>query len=277
VGAYFYCRFRKNIAPPVVEIMVNSLLVAGIILNIFVGIHVSEMILWVLGNVPVIILFISVLIRNHKLFLNTYSQPTPNTDSEKLAWKILQLKLFQKLPVFVIIFLPVSLIIIGFLLLFGQRPDSFVKAFTDTYKHGLSQLDYQCAGVVCGGHYLCTIAAKGHTKLVKPERLGTRGDKKIICNRQLLISNAFEELIEKNIPFLHKPIRKPYDLIGSCVERYYGVFDNKIVSDLVYLFMKPLEWFFLFILYTFDKKPENRIAKQYLSKLDRQAIKNAGY
>ena len=36
--------------------------------------------------------------------------------------------------------------------------------------------------------------------------------------------------------------------------------------------MKPLELIFLLTLYTFDNKPENRIAKQYLSKVDRQKL-----
>ena len=38
--------------------------------------------------------------------------------------------------------------------------------------------------------------------------------------------------------------------------------------------MKPLEWFFIVILYTFEQNPENRIAKQYLNPLDRKEIKN---
>jgi len=36
--------------------------------------------------------------------------------------------------------------------------------------------------------------------------------------------------------------------------------------------MKPFELFFLLVIYTFDQKPENRIAKQYLKKDDRQKI-----
>jgi hypothetical protein len=36
--------------------------------------------------------------------------------------------------------------------------------------------------------------------------------------------------------------------------------------------MKPIEWFFLFVLYTFEERPENRIAVQYLSGKDRLQI-----
>ena len=86
------------------------------------------------------------------------------------------------------------------------------------------------------------------------------------------IPNAFEELLEEKMPFLHQHIRKNYDRIGNLVHRYYGIFNIKWVSDVIYMLMKPAEWFFLLILYTFDTKPEDRIAKQYLDNQDRQLI-----
>ena len=158
------------------------------------------------------------------------------------------------------------------LLLFGQRPDSFLRAFTDTYRHGLSQLDHECAGVVCGGHYLCTVAARGHASVVRPQRLGVRAGNTIICNRQLLVANAFEELVQQRAPSLHGMIRKYYDSVGEQVERHYHLLDRKWVSDVVHVAMKPLEWIFLLVLYTFDRHPERRIAAQYLSVNDRRCI-----
>ncbi|MEZ4920438.1 MAG: DUF6688 family protein [Saprospiraceae bacterium] len=56
------------------------------------------------------------------------------------------------------------------------------------------------------------------------------------------------------------------------MHRHYHVFNNKYVADLVYILMKPLEFFFILTLYTFDTKPENRIAQQYLSWQDRERI-----
>ena len=53
--------------------------------------------------------------------------------------------------------------------------------------------------MTCGGHYLCSVAAKGHTQIVKPERFGVRNGGRIICNRQLLISNAFEDFDAGNV------------------------------------------------------------------------------
>ena len=38
-------------------------------------------------------------------------------------------------------------------------------------------------------------------------------------------------------------------------------------ADAVYILMKPLEWFFVFVLYLFDQKPENRINSQYMPRL----------
>jgi hypothetical protein len=164
-------------------------------------------------------------------------------------------------------------LISSFLLLFGQKPDSLIKVFTETYHHGLSQLD--CTNVNCpGGHFLCTIAASGHPRLVKPLRKGVRNGVIIKVNRQLLIANAFENLLEENIPMFHRVIRTMYDYLGGNFRRLYDVLGVKWISDVVYLVMKPLEYFFLFALYLFDRKPENRIALQYVDVTQRNEIRN---
>jgi len=79
--------------------------------------------------------------------------------------------------------------------------------------------------------------------------------------------------VAEKLPFAHKIIRRNYDRVGDVVHKYYGIFNNKFVADAVYVLMKPAEWVFLFVLYAFDKKPENRIAKQYLSVEDRVKLK----
>ena len=154
---------------------------------------------------------------------------------------------------------PLLFVIIIILLLFGQKPDSVITAFTDTAEWTLSQrippprLDPE-------GHYLCTVAACGDKKIVKPLRAGKRNGRLIIVNRQLLVANAFEELIAEKTPRFHKFIRRVYDTYGLPISRYIT---TKRRSNMVYFLMKPLEWLFLMLLYTFDKKPENRIARQY--------------
>ncbi len=167
-------------------------------------------------------------------------------------------------PVLIIICLPVILVVTAILLLFGQQPDSSIRAFTETYKHGFSQWDYMCDNVQCGGHFLCSVAAQGHPNIVRPKRLGVRHGKFIICNRQLLIANAFEDIIMEQFPYLHRLIRRNYNRIGDLIHRYYYWFENKYVSDTIYYLMKPLEWCFWIYLYLTDRQPENRIARQYL-------------
>ena len=272
--AYFYSSYRTKIATPIIEIVINSLLFIGIILNVFIAIHTKEPELAIGGNMPIIMLAILVLVKNQRLFIQHSQDLEFNLKSKlaNIAWRILNLRPILKFPIILILCLPVLIFVIAILLLVGQKPDSIVRAFTDTYKHGFSQWDYQCENVQCGGHYLCSVAANGHIRIVKPQRRGIRNGHNIICNRQLLISNAFEDLIQHKLPFLHRPIRQQYNRVGNFIHRYYGVFNNKFIADLIYILMKPLEWFFLLMLYTFDRKPENRIAKQYISNADRKEI-----
>lgn len=273
--AYFYSGYRRTVSTPVLEIVINLLLITGIVLNIFVLLHMKEY--WwaaIIGNTPIILLFIMMLGVNQQRLIKHIqeSEIQPGNSLERIALKILLLKPIAKFPLLFLLCVPLLTLIAAILLLVGQKPDSMIRAFTDTYKHGLSALDYQCDNVACGGHFLCSVAAKGHKDLVKPTRLGIRNKRLILCNRQLLVSNAFEDLLQQKLPFLHKIIRRNYNHVGKVIHRYYNVFNNKWVSDVVYVIMKPAEWFFLLVLYTFDKNPENRIAKQYISSEHRRQL-----
>jgi len=280
--AYFYSYHRKKAASPVIEIIVNCCLLMGLPLMVFLRLQLQGSLVWFIIWLPVTLLLILALAENHRLVLETLrGQENEDSGSSaagekgflKICRKIVLLPAFVKFPLLVILCLPVLFILLSILMLFGQKPDSIVLAFTDTYKQGFSQLDYECAGVVCGGHFLCTVAAKGHSGFVKPLRSGIRGGQPITCNRQLLVANAFEELLEQKLPGLHRPIRALYNKVGDFIHRYYGVFNNKWVADLVYVLMKPLEWFFVVVLYAADRKPENRIAQQYMDWNDRKKLK----
>jgi len=59
---------------------------------------------------------------------------------------------------------------------------------------------------------------------------------------------------------LHRAIRNFYDKYGYPISRHIN---SKWSAEIVYLIMNPLEWLFLVVLYTVDKKPENRIHMQY--------------
>lgn len=81
-----------------------------------------------------------------------------------------------------------------------------------------------------------------------------------MVNRQLLIANAFEELIQESTPRLHKFIRNAYDRYGYPLSKNIT---TPASSNLVYRLMKPLEYLFLAVLYFCCSKPEEKINKQY--------------
>lgn len=158
--------------------------------------------------------------------------------------------------------LPLLGILIGILTLFGQQPDSLIRAWAETSDWALSA---QTApqNLVVDEHYLCTVAAGGHRRIVKPLRMGERHGHAVIVNRQLMIANAFEQLLEERTPRFHRHVRHFYDTYGFPIAK---LIHSRYTADLVYFMMKPLECLFLIVLYLFDVKPENRIAVQYLPK-----------
>lgn len=155
--------------------------------------------------------------------------------------------------------LPLVGVVLAVLLLFGQRPDAFVRAFTETSDWALSQ-QVSPPSVVYDAHYLCTVALQGDKKLVKPTRQGLRHGEKIVVNRQLCVANAFEEAISDRFPRLHRGIRHVYDTYGYPLSKHITTAKR---ANVIYIIMKPLEWLFLGYLYCTDVKPENRIAGQY--------------
>ena len=161
-----------------------------------------------------------------------------------------------------ILLLPVIAVVTIVFILSGEGADGVIKEFTETADWTFSQKTppppeyYE-------GHYLCTVAAGGHRKIVKPTRFGVRRGERIIVNRQLCVANAFEELIMDKTPRFHKAVRGFYDKHGYPLCKRIT---TKTRADIVYLLMKPLEILFLLTLYLFDKYPERRIALQYTEK-----------
>ena len=165
-----------------------------------------------------------------------------------------------KLPVAALVFVvPLLGVIIIVLMLFGQEPDSIIKAWTETADWTMSQ-KIPPQSIPNDSHYLCTVAAGGHRKIVKPIRTGKRHGHRVVVNRQLCVANAFEQVLEEKLPKFHKVVRRIYDNIGYPISKHIH---SKYTADVIYYLMKPLEWIFLIVLYTVDVKPENRIAVQY--------------
>ena len=160
----------------------------------------------------------------------------------------------------VLLALPTLALVVLFLMLFGQQPDSMIKAWTNTADWAFSQ-KIPPQNLIIDEHYLCTVAAGGHEKVVKPQRMGVRHGHPVVVNRQLCIANAFEQVLEEKTPRFHRFLRRTYDRYGYPFAKHIK---KKWAMDLIYYLMKPLEWIFLLVLYLVDRKPENRIAMQYI-------------
>lgn len=155
--------------------------------------------------------------------------------------------------------LPLAVFIDILLILFGQGVDGPAKAFTMTADWTFSA-QVPPPPIAHTGHYLCTVAAGGHRAVVKPLRFGMRKGQKIIVNRQLSVANAFEELLQERFCRLHKALRRFYDAHGYPLSL---IITTEFRADIVYILMKPAEWFFTFALYLFCADPEQRIRRQY--------------
>lgn len=182
-----------------------------------------------------------------------------NSEDKSRLYRLMSSAAGYSALVFLCLFFVIAVLEIIFILT-GQGADAPIKAFKDTADWTFSRQippppkHYE-------GHYLCTVAAGGHKRIVKPLRYGTRHGATIIVNRQLCIANAFEDYIHEKLPRFHRIIRGAYDKYGYPISKHITTPRR---ADAVYILMKPLEWVFLVFLYMFDTKPEQRISRQYL-------------
>ena len=282
--AYFYCHNRTRCAPPLLEVLLNGALVLGVVMHGLVtfqllGGYGSYLVLLLpITTVGAIALLLVQLARNHRLLMAERFGPTPTWVGDELEsdyqaevgkyrdgdfYQLLTFPLFVKSPLLLIALIPYIVALDAFLLLFGQQPDSFLLVFTQTYHKGFSELQPICNVARYDGHYLCSVAAGGHPAIVRPIRMGVRHGRRIICNRQLLVANAFEELLQERFPAAHRIIRRNYDRVGDFIHKDYTPYQNPWLCDAIYLLMKPADWCFRAVLYLCDRRPEERIARQY--------------
>jgi len=282
---YFYCRYRKHCAPPLIEVLLNGILLVGVLLHVLVGYQYFGgsanlfyiFFIWIIPGA--ITLLVIQLVRNHQLLIAERFGATPQLVGDEACsdyqtevgayqdsgfYRMLTYPLFIKSPLLLVAMIPYIVALDAFLLLFGQQPDSIMLVFTQTYYKGFSELRPVCNIIPYESHYLCSVAANGHASIVKPLRMGVRGGKAIVCNRQLLVANAFEELLQEHFPRVHRLIRRHYDRLGNFLHKDYTPYENRYLCDLIYLLMKPADWCFRLVLYTCDRRPEERIARQYL-------------
>lgn len=272
--AYFILKFHKKTFPPLVEAVLMSGVYIGIIVSVFVCIQLiagfKADYAYIFIIVYLYLFLLNYFLLSINLLINIAGQKAE--EQKELNYKNAFLQncskwLYKGVNAYigaVVFMIPLLALLVIILTLFGQQPDSVIKAFTETSDWILST-KVSPPPIENGGHYLCTVSLRGHEKLVKPVRYGIRNGNRIVVNRQLCISNAFEQLIMEKTPKFHRAIRNFYDTYGYPVSK---LIKRAWVADIIYLIMKPLEWLFLIVLYTFDQKPEDRIAKQYLPKIN---------
>ena len=293
-GSYLLLKYVKRKLPPIIEVFLLSgvyisLILSGVFLvqllcgarpqgiekKMLLGDEAAEgmftfslessdyLMILCLGVVPVIFMIHSIRLLVHLIKEKAAAQENIEYDNSLL--KCINTFFCRGARVFwlaIPAMLPILAVLVLILILFGQRPDSVILAFTKTSDWILSG-EIAPPPVAYDTHYLCTVSLRGHKKLVKPIRFGLRRGEKIVVNRQLCVANAFEQLLEEKTPGFHRVVRKFYDTYGYPISRHIN---SAWSADVVYLIMKPLEWVFVVVLYLFDEKPENRICKQYLPK-----------
>lgn len=264
LGGYGLLSFASlEKTPPLVIVTGISALYLGIGLCIIWIIQIFAMEYLILCLLPFNFIIIGIKTIINKVFQwNEINNKVNRTYKSKLL-NVINERLMKSWtwPIGAFIFMwPLLGILICVLALFGQEPDSMIKAWTETSDWNLSNR-VAPQNIQLDEHYLCTVAAGGHKDIVKPIRLGKRHGHEVIVNRQLCVANAFEQILQERIPKVHKGVRSFYDTYGFPIAK---MIHSPYIADLIYIVMKPLEWFFLMVIYFCDVNPENRIAVQYL-------------
>ena len=269
IGAVVLAITDVNKVPPLVTVLCIASMYLMLVISLVWCIQIikplNEMILMFCPLLPGNLIMIAITIIRDKIKQwNRAEHHADNEFGKNSFIKRLNLILMksEKWPVYAaILMLPLLGVIVVILVLFGQEPDAIIKVWTETSDWTLSQ-KVGPQNLYYDEHYLCTVAAGGHRKIVKPLRMGERHGHKVIVNRQLMIANAFENVLEEKTPKMHRLIRNFYDKYGLPIADYIRT--NKVACDITYFVMKPLEWLFLIVLYLVDVNPENRITVQYL-------------
>lgn len=266
IVSYIIVRINKLDLPPLIIVVCMSGMIIGIMLSLVWMLQISKNLQEFLNIYYLLfpINYIICVIRICKEVIYEYD----NIQKERKQYNNKILDICSKIlsdsstwpGIAIIITIPMLIIIITILTLCGQRPDELIRAFTETSDWKLST-KISPPPIEYDAHYLCTVSLRGHKELVKPLRYGIRKNNRIVVNRQLCVANAFEDYIQEKLPKTHHFIRYVYDKYGYPLSKHIK---TAKAADITYILMKPLEYFFVIFLYLFDKKPENRIAVQYL-------------
>lgn len=259
IAMFILCIWRKRL-PPLVSVILLSAVYLGNIVNILFLIQLRMNIVMCIYPLNFLLMTVRVFRDDVKKQTEYLSQneDAPKNRSIGAVYSFLKKSVNWYLAAFIAL-MPLTGVLLIILILCGQGADGIVKAFTMTADWTFST-QIPPPPEYYEGHYLCTVAAGGHRKLVKPIRYGVRAGERIIVNRQLLIANAFEDMLHDRMPGFHRSVRHFYDTHGYPLSR---LITTPLRADMVYILMKPLEIAFLAALYLFDTDPEGRIAMQY--------------
>ncbi len=268
IGLFILCiRKTSQLSPIVIVLCISAMYITAIELIVYCIQLAKEPICLPLMLAPVNYLIIVMTIIREKI-MEWNENPEHQSEvynKEGALGEINRLLIkAETWPVFALVFMiPLLGILLGVMSLFGQTPDKVIRTWTETADWTFST-KIPPQNLTMDEHYLCTVAAGGHPEVVKPVRMGERHGHRVVVNRQLMIANAFENVLEEKTPRFHRAVRNFYDKYGFPVADY--IRPHKAACDITYFVMKPLEWLFLLVLYTVDANPENRIAVQYLPK-----------
>ncbi|MBV7363533.1 hypothetical protein KRX54_03695 [Actinomycetaceae bacterium TAE3-ERU4] len=263
----FYALWLKPVdkLPPLIPVVAIGVLYTSTVYGVVWTIQIYEYRrladLYLLIPIAVFMLIvartIAITVRIYTLDVDRSKKVETNSILARLNCYVVQAKTWPVLAFFIA--LPVLGLVYAILMLLGQGPHALIRAFTDTSGWALSQ-QTSPPNVFHDEHYLCTVAAGGHKKLVKPIRGGIRHGHPVVVNRQLLVANAFEQVIFDRLPRTHRIIRHFYDRYGFNLAKHIR---TKWAADIVWVAMKPLEWVFLTVIYLCVRHPEDLIAMQY--------------
>ena len=181
---------------------------------------------------PINCILIAVKVIRRTIWQELYPDPGQEQAKDTLGKMKSLLRNSANWPWLAFLFMvPLLGILLLVLMLFGQEPDSIIKAWTETSQWTLSQ-KVSPQNLTYDEHYLCTAAAGGHPGIVKPIRRGVRHGHEVTVNRQLCVANAFEQILEERIPRLHRCIRNAYDRYGYPLARHIN---SPLAADVVYI------------------------------------------
>jgi hypothetical protein len=251
--AYAVCQSRPEMQRPSTEVSLLALLLAGVLLMVPVGVHYGPISLFGLTIAPFALPLFApygiALLYGAEFVRRTRRRGEDEAARRRAAGLAVAGALAS--PLLLGLYAAVHALWLG-------HAGGAADVFTQTCGEGVFAQIKPPAGDC---HYLCTVAAQGHPRLVKPERMGRRRGQPVLVNRQLAVANAFEDLLHERWPRFGRAARRLYDRLALPVS---ALIKSRWVADAIYLAMKPAEWLFYLALLLFDREPpEGRIARMY--------------